>query len=73
MPLTFTYPPSFWKRFWCLLPHKAFKPWWQLLQFCISTQQKLHRFRVPQVDSDVRTLCKIDEDEDTGFPKRSGT
>lgn len=64
MPLTFTYPSSFWKRFWRLpIPHKAFTPWWRLLQRCISTQQKLHRFRLHQIDSDLCTLCKI-EDED---------
>lgn len=63
-PLTFTYPPSFWKQFWRLpIPHKAFTPWWRLLQHCISTQQKLHRFRVPQIDSDMCTICKIDEED----------
>ncbi|KAI7874379.1 hypothetical protein K492DRAFT_113310, partial [Lichtheimia hyalospora FSU 10163] len=63
-PHTFTYPSFFWRSFWKLsLPHKAFTPWWRLLQHCVGTRAKLHKFQVNHVDSAICPICKF-EDED---------
>ncbi|KAJ8654752.1 hypothetical protein O0I10_009643 [Lichtheimia ornata] len=64
VPRSLTYPQSFWRRFWRLsLPHKALTPWWRLLQHCIATQQKRHRFQLQHVDDSVCPLCKIEEED----------
>lgn len=64
VPRSLTYPQSFWRRFWRLsLPHKALTPWWRLLQHCIATQQKHHRFQLQNVDDSICSLCKIEEED----------
>ncbi|CDH61023.1 predicted protein [Lichtheimia corymbifera JMRC:FSU:9682] len=64
VPRSLTYPQSFWRRFWRLsLPHKALTPWWRLLQHCIATQQKRHRFQLQNVDDSICSLCKIEEED----------
>ncbi|CDH61167.1 hypothetical protein RO3G_04201 [Lichtheimia corymbifera JMRC:FSU:9682] len=58
-PICFLYPSSFWTRFWKLpLPHKAFNPWWRLLHDSVGTRQKLHAWRIRDVDSPLCQICQ---------------
>ncbi|KAJ8656561.1 hypothetical protein O0I10_007638 [Lichtheimia ornata] len=63
-PLCFIYPSSFWKRFWrSEIPHKAFTPWWRLLHDSIGTRQKLHSWKIAEVDTPICRICKTEPED----------
>jgi hypothetical protein len=65
IPPTWRITSSKWKSFWTLpIEHKAFTPWWRLLQDCIGTRRKLANWNTEKFGNATCMICH-QQDEDT--------